>query len=189
MRGHGCAHLNRTAPRYRCWTQEKNGQIVHDGSGRWGLARPYRENWTGHSGFSTCSSTRRAYCLRLVHAAYGYDNVGFHLGREIVTWISTARSRQRTYRSWNAGPMGAVFANLPVQVTYLPAEELKMLNTGASWSWKRSAHCDSFPVWMCAPACASREHHWGDRPLQIVDLQNMGGVRMTIQCGGRALAD
>ena len=33
----------------------------------------------------------------LIHAAYGYNNVGFHLGSETVRWTLTVRSQKRNF--------------------------------------------------------------------------------------------
>ena len=126
-----------------------------------------------------------------MHAAYGYDNVGFHLGREIVTMDFNGTIPAADVPELERRANGAVFANLPVQVTYPSSEELKTLEYRSKLELENDVRIVTIPgVDVCA-CCAPHVNTTGEIGLiKIVDLQKYkGGVRMTIQCGGRALAD
>lgn len=86
VRGHGCAHLSGRRPGTGAGRAgEERADRPCDGSGG-----GVRHGRTGRTGLGTAVFQYAAahgehIVSGLVHAAYGYDNVGFHLGREIVT--------------------------------------------------------------------------------------------------------
>lgn len=172
--------------------QEKNGQIVHvtDQAVESGTAVQGELDWAQR--FSNMQQHTGEHIVSgLVHAAYGYDNVGFHLGREIVTMDFNGTIPAEDVPELERRANGAVFANLPVQVTYPSAEELKMLEYRSKLELEKDVRIVTIPgVDVCA-CCAPHVNTTGEIGLiKIVDLQKYkGGVRMTIQCGGRALAD
>ena len=63
----------------------------------------------------------------LVHRHFGYDNVGFHMGREEMTidlngpmsWEELMEIEEKANR--------AVWANIPLKITYPSEEELEKL--------------------------------------------------------------
>ena len=61
----------------------------------------------------------------LVHKHFGYDNVGFHLGRELVTMDFNGSLTKEQLRMIEREANEAVTSNIPVQVTYPSKEELE----------------------------------------------------------------
>lgn len=64
----------------------------------------------------------------IVHRTFGYDNVGFHLGQELVTmdFNGTFTPEQLQQVEYEANE--AVVKNLPIVVTYPSKEELDQLD-------------------------------------------------------------
>ncbi len=91
--------------------------------------------------------------FRLVHAAYGYDNVGFHLGREIVTMdfngTIPAEDVPELERRANGGSVcqSAGAGNVPSRGRAENAEYRSKLELE-----KDVRIVIHSPVWMCAPA-------------------------------------
>ena len=76
-------------------------------------------NMQGHSGEHLVSG--------LIHAKYGYDNVGFHLNDELCTLDLSGPLTKEELREVEDAANEAVFANVPVQVSYPSKEELKTI--------------------------------------------------------------
>ena len=172
--------------------QEKDGCIVHvaDQAVESGTAVRGELDWAQR--FSNMQQHTGEHIVSgLVHAAYGYDNVGFHLGKEIVTMDFNGTIPAEDVAELERRANGAVFANLQVQVTYPSPEELKTMEYRSKLDLENDVRIVTIPgVDVCA-CCAPHVNATGEIGLiKIVDLQKYkGGVRMTIRCGGRALAD
>lgn len=78
----------------------------------------------------------------IVHRTFGYDNVGFHLGQELVTmdFNGTFTPEQLQQVEYEANE--AVVKNLPIVVTYPSKEELDQLDYRSKKELTRSgSHC------------------------------------------------
>ena len=64
----------------------------------------------------------------LIHRKYGYDNVGFHMGREEVTLDLNGTLTGEQLMEIEKEANQVVYANLPVQVYYPTPEELEKLD-------------------------------------------------------------
>ena len=127
----------------------------------------------------------------LVHAAYGYDNVGFHLSERSVTMdydgVLTAAQVAEIEKKANE----VVWQNIPVRVFFPTNDELKNI----SYRSKKEIEGDALRlvevpgVDLCA-CCAPHVERTGEIGcIKVIRLQNYkGGVRLSIVCGGRALA-
>ena len=64
----------------------------------------------------------------IVHARFGYDNVGFHLNDELCTLDLSGPLTKEELREVENAANEAVFANVPVQISYPSKEKLKTLD-------------------------------------------------------------
>ncbi len=127
----------------------------------------------------------------LVHRTFGYNNVGFHLGSEDCTMdfsgeITKAQLQEIEYKANEA-----VVNNLEVQVTYPTKEELLTLDYRSKIEIEGQVRIVTIPGYDVCACCAPHVKRTGE--IGIIKLTNVqrykGGVRVTMLCGFRALAD
>ena len=115
----------------------------------------------------------------LVHARFGYNNVGFHLGDDSCTmdFDGEISKEELAEIEWKANE--AVVKNLEVQVTYPSKEELEKI---------RIVTIPGYDVCAC---CAPHVKTTGEiGQIKLTNAQRYkGGVRITMLCGFRALCD
>ena len=127
----------------------------------------------------------------LTHAAYGYDNVGFHMWAECMiidfsgelTWEQLIRLETRANE--------VVRANLPLHSWFPDAEELKTLAYRSKLELTENVRIVEIPgVDRCA-CCAPHVARTGEVGIiKILDAQrHRGGVRVSVVCGMDALDD
>lgn len=127
----------------------------------------------------------------LVHRAYGYDNVGFHLSDQIVTMdfngpLTMEQASQIEYEANQA-----IISNQEILVSYPSKKELEQLDYRSKIEIDGQVRIVTIPgVDVCA-CCAPHVNRTGEIGiLKIIDMKNYkGGVRISILCGYRALAD
>lgn len=127
----------------------------------------------------------------LVHERYGYDNVGFHLGAESVTLDFNGPITKEQMRETERLANEAVFKNLEIEVSYPTKEELKTLSYRSKIEIEGQVRLVTVPGYDICACCAPHTARTGEiGMIKIVAMQNYkGGVRVTIQCGVRALND
>ncbi len=172
-------------------THEKDGAVVHSCDG----PLPVGETVTGsldwdwrfqlmqqHSGEHMVSG--------LVHAAYGYQNVGFHMGKDAVTidfdGMLTEEQLAEIERQVNA----AIWENTPVEILWPNEEELRQLPYRSKKELTGDVRIVNFPgIDLCA-CCGVHVQHTGEiglvKFLSCVKFHE--GVRIEMLSGGRALA-
>ncbi len=127
----------------------------------------------------------------LVNKHYGYDNVGFHLGRQEVTLDFNGVLSLQQLREIEAEANKAIWLNLPIEITYPQTEQLSALHYRSKLDLTENVRIVTIPgVDICA-CCAPHTDSTGQIGiLKITNVQaHRGGVRVTILCGGRALKD
>ncbi len=127
----------------------------------------------------------------LVHARFGYHNVGFHLGSEDCTMDFNGEITKDELREieWEANR--AVVLNLEVEVSYPSKEELESLSYRSKIEIEGQVRIVTIPGYDVCACCAPHVKKTGE--IGMVKLTNVqrykGGVRVTMLCGFRALAD
>lgn len=127
----------------------------------------------------------------LVHRYYGYNNVGFHLGSQVVTMdfdgVLDARDIDRVEWAVN----GAIAENVPVTVSYPDAEALKNIEYRSKKEIDgqvRLVTVEGYDVCACCAPHVARTGEIGG--LKVVDFQKYkGGTRVSMLCGFRMLED
>lgn len=127
----------------------------------------------------------------LVHKHFGYDNVGFHLGLTEVTMDFNGTLSLAQLREIELEANHAVWADLPVEVTFPAPDVLKAMEYRSKLELTENVRIVTIPgIDICA-CCAPHVERTGQIGLiKITGVQShRGGVRVNILCGKRALQD
>ena len=127
----------------------------------------------------------------IVHARFGYDNVGFHLGSENTTLDFNGELSEEQLQEVERLANEAVFADLPIQISYPSKEELKTLDYRSKIEIEGQVRLVEIPgVDICA-CCAPHVTHTGEIGMIkfIACDRHRGGCRVTMLAGIRALKD
>ena len=126
-----------------------------------------------------------------VHRTFGYDNVGFHLGQELVTmdFNGTFTPEQLQQVEYEANE--AVVKNLPIVVTYPSKEELDQLDYRSKKELTGQVRIVEIPGYDVCACCAPHVKLTGEVGIiRLIDaVKYKGGTRVTMVCGFRALKD
>ncbi len=127
----------------------------------------------------------------IVHRTFGYDNVGFHLGQELVTmdFNGTFTPEQLQQVEYEANE--AVVKNLPIVVTYPTREELDQLDYRSKKELTGQVRIVEIPGYDVCACCAPHVKLTGEVGIiRLIDaVKYKGGTRVTMVCGFRALKD
>jgi len=140
-------------------------------------------NMQQHSGEHIFSGT--------INRLYGYNNVGFHLSDNIVTMDFNGVLTEEDVASVEYLVNEAIIKNLPITVTYPSKEELSVLEYRSKIEIEGQVRIVTVEgVDVCA-CCAPHVKKTGEIGIiKLVGVQNYkGGVRVSMLCGFRALAD
>lgn len=127
----------------------------------------------------------------LVHARFGYNNVGFHLGNDSCTmdFDGEISKEELAEIEWKANE--AVVKNLEVQVTYPSKEELENIAYRSKIEIEGQIRIVTVPGYDVCACCAPHVKTTGEiGQIKLTNAQRYkGGVRITMLCGFRALCD
>jgi len=172
-------------------THEAGGEVIHYCE----LPLPVGETVTGvldwdwrfqlmqqHSGEHMVSG--------LVNAAFGYHNVGFHMGRDAVTIDFDGMLTDEQLADIEQQVNNAIWQNLPVEVLWPDAEEQKTMPYRSKKELTGDVRVIRFPdVDLCA-CCGTHVQRTGEiglvKFLSCVKFHE--GVRIEMLSGGPALA-
>lgn len=127
----------------------------------------------------------------IVNTLYGYNNVGFHLGSEIVTLDFNGVLTEEDICKVENLVNEAIWKNVEIKILYPSEEELKSITYRSKIEIEgqvRIVEIDGIDVCAC---CAPHVKRTGE--IGIVEVVNYekykGGTRVSILCGERALRD
>ena len=127
----------------------------------------------------------------LVHKRFGYNNVGFHLGSEDSTMDFNGEITREELHEIECAANDAVIKNLDVQAEFPSQEELKQISYRSKIEIEGSVRIVTIPGYDICACCAPHVKKTGE--IGLIKLTNVqrykGGVRVTMLCGFRALAD
>lgn len=127
----------------------------------------------------------------LVHARFGYDNVGFHLGSTDCTMDFNGEITREELHEIELRANEAAAANLDIQVSYPSGEELAGLEYRSKIEIEGRVRIVTIPGFDVCACCAPHVKKTGE--IGVIKLTHVqrykGGVRVTMLCGSRALAD
>lgn len=127
----------------------------------------------------------------IVHNLYGYNNVGFHLGSEVVTLDFDGALNEADICKVESLVNEAIWRNLEIRVLYPTDEELKAITYRSKIEIEgqvRIVEIDGVDTCAC---CAPHVKRTGEIGLiEVVNFEKYkGGTRVSILCGERALKD
>ena len=127
----------------------------------------------------------------LVNAIYGYDNVGFHMGKDAVTMDFNGVLSKEQIKEIERKANEAVVKNLDIQVLYPSNEELTSMNYRSKIEIEGQVRIVVVPGYDTCACCAPHVNKTGEIGLiKLIGVQNYkGGVRVSMLCGFRAIAD
>ncbi len=127
----------------------------------------------------------------IVNSLYGFNNVGFHLGTEVVTLDFDGFLTKEDVCKVELLVNKAVWDNLEVKVSFPSEEELKAIPHRSKKEIDGQIRLVEFPgVDICA-CCAPHVRRTGEIGIvQVISSEKYkGGTRVSILCGERALRD
>ena len=127
----------------------------------------------------------------IIHSLYGYENVGFHLGDEIVTFdISAPMTREMLDRVEDMANR-AVFRNLPIYTTFPSAAELSKISYRSKLDITEGVRIVTIEGVDACACCAPHVARTGEiGVIKLLDFEkHRGGCRIYLTAGVRALAD
>lgn len=127
----------------------------------------------------------------LVHSRFGYRNVGFHLGSEDCTMDFNGEMTVEELADIELEANRAVWKNLKVETVYPPRDELARMEYRSKIEIEGPVRIIVIPGYDRCACCAPHVERTGE--IGLIKLTNVqrykGGVRVTMLCGVRALAD
>lgn len=127
----------------------------------------------------------------LVHAQYGYDNVGFHMGDDVVTVDFSGPLSAADLADLEGAANWVVWQNGPVKADFPTPEELEKLSYRSKKELSgavRIVTVSNVDVCACCGTHVARCAEVG--MVKLLSGQSYkGGTRVTMVCGMRALAD
>lgn len=124
----------------------------------------------------------------LVHARFGYDNVGFHMGADMVTIDFSGSITTEELRGLELAANEAVWENIPIETAYPDACELAALPYRSKKALTGQVRIVTIPgVDICA-CCGTHVRTTGEIGLiRIFSAEKFHeGVRLQMLCGRRA---
>ena len=127
----------------------------------------------------------------LIHARFGYRNVGFHLGSEDCTMDFDGEISREELSQIELEANRAVWKNLEVRVLYPSGEELEQMEYRSKIEIEGQVRIVVIPGYDVCACCAPHVDYTGEIGIiKLTDVQRYkGGARVTMLCGVRALAD
>lgn len=126
----------------------------------------------------------------LVHEAFGYDNVGFHMGNDVITIDFNGPLTEKEMEAIEADVNEKIWKNIPVEITYPSPEELERLPYRSKKELTGRIRLVNFPETDLCACCGTHVTHTGEiglvKLLSVVKFRE--GVRMEMLCGKRAMA-
>ena len=172
--------------------QEQEGQILH----RTDQELPVGEKVTGQLDWELRfmkmqQHTGEHIVSGIVHERYGYENVGFHLGNEDCTMDFSGEIPVEDLQEIEFRANQAVWENLKIQILYPSKEEEKEMTYRSKIEITGQGRVVIVPGYDACACCAPHVDFTGEIGLiKLVGMQRYkGGVRVTMLCGGRAMAD
>ena len=171
---------------------EKDGEIIHytkeaieagsDVTGKIDWHRRF-DLMQQHSGEHIVSG--------LVHEAYGYDNVGFHMSSDVITVDLSGVLSEAQLAEIEVETNRKIWENSEVEITYPSREELDKLDYRSKKELTGQVRIVEIPGYDVCACCAPHVKLTGEVGIiRLIDaVKYKGGTRVTMVCGFRALKD
>lgn len=127
----------------------------------------------------------------LVRQHYGYHNVGFHMGQEMVTIDFDGILTMEQVLELEKEANELVYCNIPVETWYPPTEELHRLDYRSKKELSGPVRLVRIAGGDLCACCGTHVSYTGEiGTIKITGLKKYkGGVRLEMLCGRKALMD
>ena len=127
----------------------------------------------------------------LVHKRFGYDNVGFHMGKDAITMDFNGAITKEELKELEKQANAIVYQNLTIETLYPSKEELEQLVYRSKIEIEGQVRIVRIPDCDVCACCAPHCKTTGEiGTIKLVGMQNYkGGVRISMLAGFRALED
>ena len=172
--------------------QEREGIIYHKVEGPLEVGKTVEGQIDWEERFSKMQQHSGEHIVSgIIHATYGYDNVGFHMGKDAITMDFNGVITKEQLKDIELRANEAVVANLDVLVQYPTKEELKSIYYRSKIEIEGQVRLVTVPGHDACACCAPHVKKTGEiGAIKLLGVQNYkGGVRISMLCGFRALAD
>lgn len=172
--------------------QEREDGILHYTDGPLGAGETVTGTLDWQQRFRRMQNHSGEHILSgLVHARYGYRNVGFHLGDGDVTVDFDGELSREQLDELETAVNLAIAENVTVQAWYPSPEELAALDYRSKLELTenvRLVRIEGYDLCACCAPHVSRTGEIGS--LRILDfMRHRGGIRLHMLCGLDALED
>ena len=125
----------------------------------------------------------------VVHRIYGYDNVGFHMGADMVTIDFSGELTEQQLRDVEQEVNERIWLDSPVKCWYPSREELKEIPYRSKKELTGKVRIVEFPGADICACCGTHVAHTGEIGLvKILSVEKFhSGVRVEMLSGRRAL--
>ena len=125
----------------------------------------------------------------VIHAKYGYDNVGFHMGSDVITVDLNGMLDEAQLAEIEREVNEKVWEDKEVVITYPTAEELKTLDYRSKKELTGQVRLVRFPGSDLCACCGTHVTHTGEiGAVKILTVENFHeGIRLTMICGKRVM--
>ena len=126
----------------------------------------------------------------LAHAKYGCDNVGFHMGSDVITIDLNVELDQAQLEELEAEVNRYLWQDRPTQILYPTTQELEQINYRSKKAIDGQVRIVTFPGADTCACCGTHVSSAGQIGLvKLLSVQRFrDGVRTELVCGGRAMA-
>lgn len=127
----------------------------------------------------------------VICAKYGCDNVGFHMGKEMITIDLNTKIPEEDLPWLEEKANEAIWNNVPVGIRYPSKEELDALEYRSKKELEGQVRIVNVGEYDCCACCGTHVKLAGEiGQIKIISAQNYkGGTRLELLSGKRALQD
>ena len=172
--------------------QEREGRIYHKLEKALTIGKQVEGSIDWEERFSKMQQHSGEHIVSgIVHALYGYDNVGFHMGQDAITIDFNGVLTKEQLVDIEKQANEAVVADLEVEIWYPTKEELPNIQYRSKIEIEGQVRLVTIPGHDACACCAPHVKKTGEiGAIKFVGLQNYkGGVRVSMLCGFRAIED
>ena len=125
----------------------------------------------------------------LIHEAYGYDNVGFHMGSDVITVDLSGMLDEKQLKEIEDETNRKIWENTAVEIFYPEKDELEKLSYRSKKELTGQVRLVRFPGSDLCACCGTHVTHTGEiGAVKILSVENFReGVRLTMICGKRVM--
>lgn len=124
----------------------------------------------------------------LAHALWGCENVGFHMGAEVITIDFDRPLEEEHFALLEQEANKYLWTDRPIQITYPSPAELAHIQYRSKKELTGQVRIVTFPGADCCACCGTHVRSAGQVGLvKLLSMQRFReGVRIELVCGGRA---